>query len=183
VPTTLYISPSQPAYGDSAALYTQPATIIGNVIQFGKLKVPNWITFPMIVAGWVYSAALSPYAGWEGLGWSLLGTVIGLALLLPLYSIGGMGAGDVKLLAAFGALLGPADVFDAFLRAAILGGAMALTVALWRGRLRETLYGTAMLVTTRSRTMTATIEHPAANNRFPYAPAIACGAVLVVLGW
>jgi hypothetical protein len=74
-------------------------------------------------------------------------------------------------------------VFDAFLRAAILGGAMALTVALWRGRLRETLYGTAMLVTTRSRTATALIEHPAANNRFPYAPAIACGAVLVVLGW
>ena len=40
-----------------------------------------------------------------------------------------------------------------------------------------------MLVTARSRTVTAMIEHPAANNRFPYAPAIACGAVLVVLGW
>jgi len=60
---------------------------------------------------------------------------------------------------------------------------MALTVALWRGRLRETVYGTAMLVTTRSRTVTALIEHPANNNRFPYAPAIACGAALVVLGW
>jgi hypothetical protein len=69
------------------------------------------------------------------------------------------------------------------LRAAILGGAMALTVALWRGRLRETVYGTAMLVATRSRAAAALIEHPAANNRFPYAPAIACGAVLVVLGW
>ena len=90
---------------------------------------------------------------------------------------------DSKLLAAFGALLGPAGVFDAFLRAAILGGVMALAVAVWRGRLRETLYGTAMLVSTRSRAVAAVIEDPASNNRFPYAPAIACGAALVVLGW
>jgi len=117
------------------------------------------------------------------LGGALGGLGLGLALLLPAHVFGATGAGDVKLLAAFGALLGPAGVFDAFLRAAILGGVMALGVALWRGRLRETLYGTAMLVTTRSKTVTALIEHPAANNRFPYAPAIALGAAMAVLGW
>ena len=68
-----------------------------------KLRVPNLITFPLIISGWVYSTA---YFGWAGLGWSLLGTAIGLMLLLPAYAIGGMGAGDVKLLAGIGACLG-----------------------------------------------------------------------------
>ena len=77
--------------------------VVAAVIDGLKLKVPNWITFPMIISGWIYSAALSPYAGWEGLMYSLIGTVVGLALLLPAYAIGGMGAGDVKLLAGVGA--------------------------------------------------------------------------------
>jgi len=156
------------------------AGIAATVIDVRQRRVPNVLTMGVASAGLVLAMA---GLGAVTVGAALGGLALGLALLLPAHVFGATGAGDVKLLAAFGALLGPADVFDAFLRAAILGGAMALTVALWRGRLRETLYGTAMLVTTRSRTATALIEHPAANNRFPYAPAIACGAALVVLGW
>ncbi|MCG8450377.1 MAG: hypothetical protein MI725_12480, partial [Pirellulales bacterium] len=55
--------------------------IVAAVIDGLQLRVPNWITYPMILSGWVYSAAFSPYAGWEGLGYSLMGTVVGLALL------------------------------------------------------------------------------------------------------
>ena len=73
------------------------------VIDGLKLKVPNWLTFPMIISGWIYSATLSPWAGWDGLLYSLWGTAVGMALLLPAYAIGGMGAGDVKLLAGVGA--------------------------------------------------------------------------------
>jgi prepilin peptidase CpaA len=156
------------------------AGVAATAIDIRQRRVPNVLTMGVASIGLLLSMT---GLGAVGLGGALSGLLLGLALLLPAHVFGATGAGDVKLLAAFGALLGPADVFDAFLRAAILGGAMALTVALWRGRLRETLYGTAMLVTTRSRTVTAMIEHPAANNRFPYAPAIACGAVLVVLGW
>src|SRR6266550_2861008 len=65
--------------------------IVAAVIDGLKLKVPNWITFPMILSGLVYSAVLSPYAGWEGLMYSVLGTIVGLALLMPAYAIGGMG--------------------------------------------------------------------------------------------
>jgi prepilin peptidase CpaA len=156
------------------------AGIAATVIDVRQRRVPNALTMGVASAGLML--AMTGF-GTVTIGGALGGLALGLALLLPAHMFGATGAGDVKLLAAFGALLGPADVFDAFLRAAILGGAMALTVALWRGRLRETLYGTAMLVTTRSRTVAAIIEHPAANNRFPYAPAIACGAALVVLGW
>ena len=56
------------------------ALVVAAVIDGWKLRVPNWITFPLIVSGWVYSAA---YFGWAGLGWSLLGTAVGLALLCP----------------------------------------------------------------------------------------------------
>ncbi|MHC4180779.1 MAG: A24 family peptidase [Planctomycetota bacterium] len=69
--------------------------VVAAVIDGWKLKVPNWLTFPLVISGWVYSAA---FFGWSGLGWSLVGTGVGLALLLPAYAIGGMGAGDVKLL-------------------------------------------------------------------------------------
>lgn len=156
------------------------AGVAATVVDVRQRRVPNVLTMGVASLGLMLAMA---GLGAVTLGGALGGLALGLALLLPAHVFGATGAGDVKLLAAFGALLGPGDVFDAFLRAAILGGAMALTVALWRGRLRETLYGTAMLVTTRNRTVTALIEHPAANNRFPYAPAIACGAVLVVLGW
>ena len=156
------------------------AGVAATVIDIRQRRVPNILTMGVASLGLVLAMA-----GLSGVtvGGALGGLALGLGLLLPAHVFGATGAGDVKLLAAFGALLGPADVFDAFLRAAILGGVMALGVALWRGRLRETLYGTAMLVTTRNRAVTALIEHPAANNRFPYAPAIASGAALVVLGW
>jgi prepilin peptidase CpaA len=106
--------------------------VVAAVIDGVKLKVPNWITFPMIIAGWIYSAALSPFAGWEGLMYSLFGTVVGLALLLPAYAIGGMGAGDVKLLAGVGAWVWGTVTFYAFAVSAIIGGLIALAMVLYR---------------------------------------------------
>lgn len=156
------------------------AGVAATVVDIRQRRVPNVLTMGVASAGLLLAMG---GLGTATVGGALGGLALGLALLLPAHVFGATGAGDVKLLAAFGALLGPAAVFDAFVRAAILGGVMALVVALWRGRLRETLYGTAMLVTTRNRAVTALIEHPAANNRFPYAPAIASGAALVVLGW
>ena len=163
-----------------AAAAAIAAGVAATIIDVRTRRVPNVLTMGTASAGLLLAMA---GLGAVGIGQALGGLTLGLALLMPAHIFGATGAGDVKLLAAFGAFLGPADVFDAFLRAALMGGAMALGVALWRGRLRETLYGTAMLVTTRNRAAVALVEHPAANNRFPYAPAIACGAALVVLGW
>ncbi len=95
--------------------------VVAAVIDGLKLKVPNWITYPMILSGWIYSTALSPYAGWDGLWYSLLGTAVGLGLLLPAYAIGGMGAGDVKLLAGVGAWMWPSVTFCAFAVSAVVG--------------------------------------------------------------
>lgn len=106
--------------------------VVAAVIDGLKLKVPNWITFPMIVSGWVYSAMLSPFAGWEGLFYSLIGTVVGLVLLLPAYAIGGMGAGDVKLLAGVGAWVWGTITFYAFAVSAIVGGVIAVAMVVFR---------------------------------------------------
>jgi len=108
--------------------------IVAAVIDGWMLKVPNWLTFPMIVLGWMYSATLSPYVDtwWEGLLFSLMGTAIGLALLLPAYAIGGMGAGDVKLLAGVGAWVWGTDTLYAFAASALIGGVIAIGMILYR---------------------------------------------------
>jgi prepilin peptidase CpaA len=106
--------------------------IVAAIIDGLKLKVPNWITFPMILSGWVYSVTLSPYAGWEGLMYSVLGTIVGLALLLPAYAIGGMGAGDVKLLAGVGAWVWSTTTLYAFAISTIVGAIIAILMVLFQ---------------------------------------------------
>lgn len=110
--------------------------VVAAVIDGVKLKVPNWLTFPFIISGWVFSAGMYAWAGdawWAGFGWSLVGTVVGLALLLPAYSIGGMGAGDVKLLMGVGAWVHGTATFYAFCASAIIGAALALILVAVRG--------------------------------------------------
>lgn len=107
--------------------------IVAAIIDGMQLKVPNWITFPMIASGWIYSAAFSPYAGWEGLFLSLLGTAVGLAVLLPAYAVGGMGAGDVKLMAGVGAWMWGTVTLYAFAVSAIVGGIIAIIMVLSQG--------------------------------------------------
>jgi prepilin peptidase CpaA len=97
--------------------------VVAAVIDGYKLKVPNWLTFPMILSGWIFCTVTH---GPNGLVESLIGTVVGLGLLLPAYAIGGMGAGDVKLLMGVGAWMGARDTFWAFFVSAVVGGVIAL---------------------------------------------------------
>jgi prepilin peptidase CpaA len=110
------------------------ALIVAAVIDGWQLKVPNWLTFPFIISGWIYSFVAF---GWDGLIWSLLGTLMGLALLLPAYAIGGMGAGDVKLLAGVGAWIHATHTFYAFCVTAVVGAILAVCMVLWRGSWRK----------------------------------------------
>ena len=97
--------------------------IVAAVIDGAILKVPNWLTFPFIACGWIHWTMQD---GLSGLGWSLLGTFVGMILLLVLRNVGGMGAGDVKLLAGVGAWLGAVVTLYAFAATAIVGGVMAV---------------------------------------------------------
>jgi prepilin peptidase CpaA len=108
--------------------------VIAAIIDGWKLKVPNWITYPMIVSGWIYSYATG---GFSGLGWSLVATFFGLALLYGIYMVGGMGAGDVKLLAGIGAWVHAEHTWNIFAATAIVGGIMALCMIAYTGRWKK----------------------------------------------
>ena len=106
-------------------------------------RVPNVITFGGAAAAIVISGVL---AGFNGLPHSMLGWLIGCALFFPLFAVGGMGAGDVKLLAAFGAVLGPMGAAWAAIWASVAGGVLALAVAVAHGYLLEALRNVRVIV-------------------------------------
>ncbi|MGA2255574.1 MAG: prepilin peptidase [Thermoguttaceae bacterium] len=105
--------------------------IVAAVIDGWLLKVPNWLTIPLVLAGWTAGAC---GGGFYGLAWSMGGTLVGLGLLLPAYAIGGMGAGDVKLMAGIGAWIGATATFYAFCVSSVIGGVIALAMVLFRRR-------------------------------------------------
>lgn len=104
--------------------------ILAAWIDGKELRVPNWITFPMVLSGLVYSTCVG---GFGGLGAGLLGMCVGLLTLMPLYAVGGMGAGDVKLMAGIGAWLGWEITLAAFCVSAVLGALMAVVMMLRKG--------------------------------------------------
>lgn len=109
------------------------ALVLGAMIDGWKLKVPNWLTFPLAFAGLVYS---SWAGGWNGLAWSLAGLASGMLLVL-VYACGWVGAGDVKLLAAAGTWVGASITFQILVFSIVFGGVIALAMMICSGRIGE----------------------------------------------
>jgi prepilin peptidase CpaA len=141
-------------------------------------RIPNAVTVTTALAG--VGLAASGLSG-ISVGASLAGVLVGLLLMLPGHAFGATGAGDVKLFAAAGTLLGPDRILAAFLYTAIAGGILALAVASRKGRLRRTL-GTTGRLLAKPASARGEIEAPHAGNKFPYGPAIAAGTILAALG-
>jgi prepilin peptidase CpaA len=95
-------------------------------------RIPNYLTFTIALTGLAYGLA---FHGWAGLGDGLLGMCLGFGFLILPYIWGGMGAGDVKALAALGAWLGLERTLFLFCYMAIAGGLLALGVLWWQGSL------------------------------------------------
>ena len=142
-------------------------------------RVPNPLTFGVAFVGLVLAGIHATNVTLLG---ALAGLGVGLALMLPGHVVGATGAGDVKLFAALGTLLGPARTGMAFLYVALAGGILAVVIAYFRGRLRATLDNTAAIVSSGGGAAAA-IEQPIAHNRFAYAPAIAVGTLAAALGF
>jgi prepilin peptidase CpaA len=119
--------------------------------DLSRRRIPNWLTASGICAGMVCGAFS---AGWSGAANAAAGAAAGFAIFVILHWLGGMGGGDVKLMAAFGSLLGPGSALVAAVFAAIAGAVLAAGALAWKPR----------------------------THAIPYAPAIVAGAWLVFLG-
>jgi prepilin peptidase CpaA len=116
------------------ALTVLLASLVAAVMDLWKFKVYNALTFPLFLTGVAYHLAAG---GIDGLLASLSGALFGFAVLIVMYAMGGMGAGDVKLMAAVGAWLCMPLTFYVFLIGALASGAYAVVLVLSSGSLRE----------------------------------------------
>ena len=121
-------------YGEVPAAAVLLVGAIACVFDVRTRRIPNQLTF----GGAVIALAFHFWAGgFPALGLSLGGLAVGLAIFFPIFALGGLGAGDVKLLACMGAWLGPMAALWTAMYAAMAGGVMALIVVLVRGYGRQ----------------------------------------------
>ena len=155
-------------------------TII-SLIDYRSHRIPNIIILPLLVFGLVYYTIVGQ---WDGFLFSLKGMGIGFLVLFIPYVMGGMGAGDVKLMSALGALLGPQQVFSVFLFAAILGGFVALAVMIKKRTVLLTFkrLGIAIWLFFSGAGLFVFKDSPRQPGEgIPYGPVIAAGALSSII--
>jgi prepilin peptidase CpaA len=147
------------------------AAIVDDV---ARRKISNWIPCSAFAAGLILQTV---QGGWRGAGAALLGTATGAGVFLIFYLMGGMGGGDVKLMAGFGAVLGVKRLLEAALWTAGCGGLMAAVVIvagyvrqIWRSGSPAGLQALEAGASDSRRKLRA--------DSIPYAPAIAAGVWL-----
>jgi prepilin peptidase CpaA len=137
--------------------------LAASIDDLARRHIANWIPAAALAGGFGWQIG---QGGWQGALAALGGTIAGFAVFLVFYLLGGMGGGDVKLMAGFGALLGAGRLLEAALWTAGVGGILAVGAIAWKS-LRG-LFGSKAVDM-------AAVEREAS---IPYAPAIALGVWL-----
>jgi prepilin peptidase CpaA len=159
---------------------------IGSIYDVRTRRIPNRITGPAVAAGLL----LHGFAGgWSGLGESVVAGLIAGGIFLLSCLAGGMGAGDVKLMVAVGCIAGLSPLLHLVTSTAVFGGVLALAVAIYHGRLRETLSNVGAVLEHHGRS--GFESHPEINLananalRLPFAVPVAAGCLFTfcVLAW
>lgn len=159
------------------------------VFDLKSRRIPNGLVLVGLVASLILQIIFSSFSslyGFKNWGYGLL---VGFGLFLPLYLLRAMGAGDVKLMAMVGSFLDPGSAIGAVLTTLVVGGALAITVALWNGVLQQVVTNTrTQLTLTMFKKLSggdAQLEAmPSSAGNLPYAVAIAVGTLihLVLVG-
>ena len=141
-------------------------------------RIPNKLTYPAIVAGLVLQSAFHGRAGFLA---SLEGVLAFGGVFSLFYFVRAMGAGDVKLAAALGSIIGPAASFNVMFATAMAGGVIAVVIMIFKGRVKETLRNTFSVAGFHAQHGLKT--HPSVNLdnasavRMPYGVAFAAGTL------
>ena len=169
--------PVQIIYAGTAVLCSG----IAAVQDLRERRISNLLTGPAILVGLLLHLTLG---GLSQLGWSLLAGLAGGCIFLLFYMAGGMGAGDVKLMTAVGCIVGISSIKDVLLSTVIVGGVFAVAMALFRGRLRETVGNVFTLI--GHHQVNGLRAHPELNVtnrstlRLPYALPISMGCLFAL---
>jgi prepilin peptidase CpaA len=155
---------------------------LAGVLDWRYRRIPNWLTVSGFASGIVLNTMLSR---WLGLKEALLGTLLGLGLLLPFVLIRSLGAGDWKLAGALGSCLGPRQLWAVLLGTILIAGVMALGVVIVKGRLKRTLVNMAHLVAAlfslRMPASEVSLDDPQ-STRIPFGVAMALTVLLLAAG-
>jgi prepilin peptidase CpaA len=135
--------PLQPHLLGAGQILLAILVAVAAVFDIRYRRIPNWLVLTGIIAGLAWNLSTS---GLPGLGRGAAGLGVGFVLYFPLYLIRARGAGDVKLLAAVGAITGPVNCIWIFFLTAILGGIIALILLIFRGRVRKTFFNVGWIV-------------------------------------
>ena len=159
------------------------------LIDFKWNRIPNLICICFVLVGLTIQINMNSYYGFL-LGFIGMGT--GLILFLPFYFFKGMAAGDVKLLASLGALLGPLDIMLAAASTLVIGAVLAFTIVIVKAFLiagwnsisdlfRSYAQALNLFLISRSLVMPQPASAELRNIRFPYAIAITAGCTTVLV--
>lgn len=151
------------------------------VLDFRTRRIPNWLTFPSLALALVLQFV---FHGGAGLLQGFLGLAVGAGLFLLPFALGGMGAGDVKLMGVAGAFLGPAGALWAVLFTGVAGGVLVLCWGILKGRLGGAFARTGAVLRRIVPGKSASAELPTLEQgkgwTIPYGVAIAFGVALSV---
>lgn len=154
--------------------------VICVITDIRERKIYNKVLLPFLVIGLIIHLAIG---GFSGLGFSLAGIAAGFAILLIPYFMGGMGAGDVKLLAVIGALKGMFFVLTAAVYMALAGGILALIVLLFRRGALSRIKQIGMFFggLRSGMRIPLSLDKEGLTATYPYGVAISIGAVAAVV--
>ena len=146
------------------------------LVDARRLRIPNAVSLGGALLGLVLWTL---YAGMSGFVTAISGLAVGAGIFLPFYVLKGMGAGDVKLMGAVGAFLGPYHTFLAGIMVALVGGAIAVLEALNQGRLSGAVADAFRIL--GGRLPPRKIGNARPQDVTPYGLAIAAGTLLYMV--
>ena len=169
-------------FNQAALLSAGPLIVAAMISDVRRRRIPNGLVLSLLVVG---TCGTLLAGGWGGFGRGLLGVLLGFFLLLPLYALGAMGTGDVKLLAVMGMWLGVRGTLWAFGIAALIGLIPAL-VSVLRTRNTSPAFAQLWVVLTkltgrrlRPADLVA-VEGAVSHRTFPYGVYLGLGGLLVL---
>jgi len=145
-------------------------------------RIPNWLTLSGVLSGIAMNTFLAwpTPQRWSGCVFSLEGIGLGFGLYLLLYALRAMGAGDVKLMAAVGSMVGWQDWFGIFLVTAVVGGVMAVIYSTAKKRLGKTFWNVGFILSEMKQGRPAYVQREELDVRNPKSVGLPHGAVIAI---